>query len=203
MKKEDLFEAFGDINSNYIKEAHMKNSRKNSFSWRKWGTIAACLVLLVLCVPLATHLSGVADSEPSVVEMPEIENVNKVESLENGEESVNVNETDTEDKNLEDKEIKELEDTLKEVKHALNQARENEWIVHLLKGLIRFNIKMPEIKYDKSSNDIQGIITGVSLQIQRNIENTERWLLRKWILKECFPEEFKKHKSLKKKKENE
>lgn len=111
MKKEDLFEAFGDINSNYIKEAHMKNSRKNSFSWRKWGTIAACLVLLVLCVPLATHLSEVADSELSVVETPETENVNKVELLENGEESVNVNETDTEDKNLEDKEIKELDET--------------------------------------------------------------------------------------------
>ena len=30
MKKEDLFDALGDVNNQYIKEAHMKNKRKNN-----------------------------------------------------------------------------------------------------------------------------------------------------------------------------
>lgn len=111
MKKEDLFEAFGDVDSNYIKEAHMKNSRKNSFSWAKWGTIAASLVLLVLCVPLAIRLLKVTDSEIPVVETPQIENVNEVESLQNSEESTSVKETSTADQNLEEEGIKELNET--------------------------------------------------------------------------------------------
>ena len=110
MKKEDLFEAFGDVDNNYVKEAHMKNSRKNSFSWAKWGKIAACLVLLVLCVPLATRLLKVTDSEIPVVETPQIENVNEVEALQNSEESISVKETSTADQNLEEA-IKELDAT--------------------------------------------------------------------------------------------
>lgn len=111
MKKEDLFEAFGDVDSNYIKEAHMKNSRKNSFSWAKWGTIAASLVLLVLCVPLVIRLLKVTDSEIPVVETPQIENVNEVELLQNSEESTSVKETSTADQNLEEEGIKELNET--------------------------------------------------------------------------------------------
>ena len=60
MKKEDLFDTLGDINNQYIKEAHMNNKRKNNFAWVKWGTIAACFALLVLCIPIpslyATYL---------------------------------------------------------------------------------------------------------------------------------------------------
>ena len=49
MKKEDLFDALCDIDSNYVKDAHRKNKRKNNVWWVKWGTIAACFVVLVLC----------------------------------------------------------------------------------------------------------------------------------------------------------
>lgn len=56
MKKEDLFDTLGDINNQYIKEAHMNNKRKNNFAWVKWGTIAACFALLVLCIPMVTRL---------------------------------------------------------------------------------------------------------------------------------------------------
>ena len=98
--------------------------------------------------------------------------------------------------------INELENTLEEVKHALEQARENAWIVNLLKEVIKFDRKKPEIQYDKSNNDIHKIITGVTLQIQRELENSERWLLRNWILRECFPEEFEKDNLLKRKKKN-
>ena len=61
MKKEDLFDTLGDINNQYIKEAHMNNKRKNNFAWVKWGTIATCFALLVLCIPMVTHLSPVED----------------------------------------------------------------------------------------------------------------------------------------------
>ena len=35
MKKEDLFDALGDINNQYIKEAHMKNEKNNFRSFTK------------------------------------------------------------------------------------------------------------------------------------------------------------------------
>ena len=40
MKKEDLFDTLGDINNQYIKEAHMNNKRKNNFDAHidYWGT---------------------------------------------------------------------------------------------------------------------------------------------------------------------
>ena len=40
MKKEDLFDTLGDINNQYIKEAHMNNKRKNNFAWVKCGGLA-------------------------------------------------------------------------------------------------------------------------------------------------------------------
>ena len=81
MKKEDLFDTLGDINNQYIKEAHMNNKRKNNFAWVKWGTIAACFALLVLCTPMVTRLSPVEDTNTPTVESLPIENNNKVEDL--------------------------------------------------------------------------------------------------------------------------
>ena len=94
MKKEDLFDTLGDINNQYIKEAHMNNKRKNNFAWVKWGTIATCFALLVLCIPMVTHLSPVEDTNTPTVESLPIENNNKVEDLQNNkEESVNIQES--------------------------------------------------------------------------------------------------------------
>lgn len=56
MKKEDLFEALGDVNIQYIKEAHRKDEERNSFSWTKWGLIAASLTILALSIPMLTYL---------------------------------------------------------------------------------------------------------------------------------------------------
>ena len=67
MKKEDLFDTLGDINNQYIKEAHMNNKRKNNFAWVKWGTIATCFALLVLCIPMVIHLSPVEDTNLSLI----------------------------------------------------------------------------------------------------------------------------------------
>lgn len=91
MKKEDLFDTLGDINNQYIKEAHMNNKRKNNFAWAKWGTIAACFALLVLCIPMVTHLSPVEDDNTPTVESLPIESNNKIEDLQNNkEESANI-----------------------------------------------------------------------------------------------------------------
>ena len=107
MKKEDLFDTLGDINNQYIKEAHMNNKRKNNFAWVKWGTIATCFALLVLCIPMVTHLSPVEDTNTPTVESLPIENNNKVEDLQNNkEESVNIQESkSTEIEDTSDREI--------------------------------------------------------------------------------------------------
>lgn len=94
MKKEDLFDIFGDINNQYIKEAHLKKRRKNNFAWAKWGTIAVCFALLVLCIPMVIHLSSAVDDNTPAVESSPIEKNNKVEDLQNNkEESANIQES--------------------------------------------------------------------------------------------------------------
>lgn len=96
MKKEDLFDTLGDINNQYIKEAHVNNKRKNNFAWAKWGSIVACLALLVLCISMVTHLSPVEDDNMPPVESLPIENNNKIENLQNNkEESVNIQESES------------------------------------------------------------------------------------------------------------
>lgn len=96
MKKEDLFDALGDINNQYIKEAHVNNKRKNNFAWAKWGSIVACFALLVLCISMVTHLSPVEDDNMPPVESLPIENNNKIENLQNNkEESVNIQESES------------------------------------------------------------------------------------------------------------
>lgn len=96
MKKEDLFDTLGDINNQYIKEAHLNNKRKNNFAWAKWGSIVACFALLVLCISMVTHLSPVEDDNMPPVESLPIENNNKIENLQNNkEESVNIQESES------------------------------------------------------------------------------------------------------------
>ena len=95
MKKEDLFDVLGDVNNQYIKEAYMKNKRKNNIPWVKFGSIAACFVLLVLCIPMITNLSPIENDNAPTVESSPIENNNKFEDLQNNkEESANIQESE-------------------------------------------------------------------------------------------------------------
>ena len=48
MKKEKLYEAIGDINENYVNEAHLTARKTARPIWRKWGAMAACLCLVVV-----------------------------------------------------------------------------------------------------------------------------------------------------------
>lgn len=109
MKKEDLFDTLGDINNQYIKEAHMCDKRKNNFARIKWGTIVACFFLLVLCIPMVTRLSSDEgnnkDNNIQTVEPLPIENKNTVEDLQNNkEDAANIQESE----NTEIKDVQEV-----------------------------------------------------------------------------------------------
>ena len=52
MKKEKLYETIGDINENYVNEAHM-TAKKSRPGWLKWGAMAACLALVVMVATVA------------------------------------------------------------------------------------------------------------------------------------------------------
>ena len=47
MKKEQLYDALGGINENYINEAHQTAKKKTRAGWVKWAAMAACLCLVV------------------------------------------------------------------------------------------------------------------------------------------------------------
>lgn len=53
MKKEQLYEVLGDINEEYVNEAHMTTKKISRPVWLKWGTMAACLALVVMVATVA------------------------------------------------------------------------------------------------------------------------------------------------------
>lgn len=66
MKKEKLYETIGDINENYINEAHT-TAKKSGLDWRRWGAMAACLALVVIAaiVAMPTMFNN-TDTPPTV-----------------------------------------------------------------------------------------------------------------------------------------
>jgi len=62
MKKEQLYETLGDINENYIHEAH--RTQKHSPVWFKWCAVAACLCLLLIGVLVIVH--NRTDIDPAI-----------------------------------------------------------------------------------------------------------------------------------------
>ena len=66
MKKEKLYETIGDINENYVNEAHM-TARKSRPGWLRWGAMAACLALVVMVATVAmTTMFNNADTPPVI-----------------------------------------------------------------------------------------------------------------------------------------
>lgn len=57
MKKEKLYEAIGDINENYINEAHLTAKKTARPTWLKWAAMAACLTLVVMVsIPFVSNI---------------------------------------------------------------------------------------------------------------------------------------------------
>ena len=66
MKKEKLYEAIGEINENYVNEAHM-TARKSRPGWLRWGAMAACLALVVMAATVAMPtMFNNTDTPPTV-----------------------------------------------------------------------------------------------------------------------------------------
>ena len=58
MKKEQLYEVLGDINENYVNDAHKTAKKKSRTVWTKWAAMAACLCLVVVGAFIAPNLIG-------------------------------------------------------------------------------------------------------------------------------------------------
>ena len=66
MKKEKLYETIGDINENYVNEAHM-TAKKSRPGWLRWGVMAACLALVVMVVTVAMPtVFNYTDTPPAI-----------------------------------------------------------------------------------------------------------------------------------------
>ena len=66
MKKEKLYETIGDINENYVNEAHM-TAKKSRPGWLRWGAMAACLALVVMVATVAMPTMFNNTDTPSTV----------------------------------------------------------------------------------------------------------------------------------------
>lgn len=76
------------------------------------------------------------------------------------------------------------------IETALKEKEQQDGALKTLKEVIAFAKKLPDIKFDDDGN-IQGIFGAVGIKIQRQMENQERELFRKWVLETCFPKELK------------
>ena len=70
MKKERLYETIGDINENYVNEAHM-TAKKSRPGWLRWGVMAACLALVVMVATVAMPtMFNNTDIPPAISDTP-------------------------------------------------------------------------------------------------------------------------------------
>lgn len=76
------------------------------------------------------------------------------------------------------------------IETELKEKEQQDSVLKTLKEVIAFAKKLPDIEFDDDGN-IQGIFGAVGMNIQRQIENKKRELLRKWVLETCFPKELK------------
>lgn len=81
------------------------------------------------------------------------------------------------------------------IETALKRLEQQDDVLKILKEVVEFKIALPYIK--PCEDNISDIMSGVSINIQRCLENKERELLRQWILETCFPKELKALKIIK------
>lgn len=82
---------------------------------------------------------------------------------------------------------------------ALKEKEKRNNVLKILKEVIAFGRTLPQIEPNKD-NDFN-VVQAVVINIQRDIENRERELLRQWVLETCFPKELKALEIIKKKTE--
>ncbi len=94
MRKEAMFEVLGDLDESYIKDAHNTVPVKvKKPVWVKWGSMAACLCLVMVCavlpmtnndtpMPSQEELPPVIDEGPAGMTMPEMVGIVEVNGVE-------------------------------------------------------------------------------------------------------------------------
>ena len=83
------------------------------------------------------------------------------------------------------------------IETALIEKEQQDGVFKILKEIIEFSQMLPHIEPNKDNGF--DIMSAVGINIQRDIENKERELLREWVLKTCFPKELKALKIIKEK----
>ena len=74
MKKEQLYEVLGDINENYINDAHKTAKKKIRAVWVKWAAMAACLCLVATAFVMPRLQNDPVGTEPQLSNNPSIGN---------------------------------------------------------------------------------------------------------------------------------
>ena len=77
----------------------------------------------------------------------------------------------------------------KVIENALKEKEQQDNVLKVLKEIIEFATVLPHVEPNEDNGF--SIMSGVGINIQRNIENKERELLRQWVLETCFPKELK------------
>ena len=93
-----------------------------------------------------------------------------------------------------------FEEDLDIIEKELKEKEQQDSVIKTLKEIIEFNNKLPYIEPNK--DDGFNIISAVRINLQRDVENKERELLRKWVLETCFSKELKALEIIKNKKVN-
>lgn len=83
---------------------------------------------------------------------------------------------------------------LKIIETELKEKEQQDNVLKVLKEVIEFAVVLPEVKPTK--DDIFSVVSAVSINTQRFIENKERELFRQWVLETCFPKELKRLETL-------
>lgn len=71
MKKENLYEAIGEIDDNYINDAHQPAKKRTRAVWFKWTAMAACLCLMLVAFPMIQNFSS-DTQEADTIELSEV-----------------------------------------------------------------------------------------------------------------------------------
>ena len=82
-----------------------------------------------------------------------------------------------------------VNDLCDEIETTLKEKEQQDSLLKILKEVIAFAQMLPRIEPNKDNGF--DMMSAIRINIQRDIENKERELLRKWVLDTCFPKELK------------
>ena len=69
MNREDLYRSFNNIDDDILERSEA-NKKRLSYTWKKWGAIAACLCILVIgAISILNDQSGIEMEKPMVVRL--------------------------------------------------------------------------------------------------------------------------------------